>query len=156
SPRMLGQIAVDPSSERIAMWTGEGLFTVEGNALRPVVGHIVGGAAWLARAADLSPSPEPSTTTTTVGLTAAGDVDGDGTPDHLTLAGAAPDTTLVADLSRLGHQSIGVAVVDSPAILGIADVDKDGTGEIFVRIDQGASTEFFVIVKLVGGRLIEM
>jgi hypothetical protein len=43
-----------------------------------------------------------------------------------------------------------------PDILGVADVDRDGRGEVFVKVDQGASTEFFTIVRVVAGRLTQM
>lgn len=40
-----------------------------------------------------------------------------------------------------------------PAILGAVDADRDGRAEVFVQVDQGASTSFVGIFHVVGDRL---
>lgn len=89
----------------------------------------------------------------------SGDVDGDGKRDRLTVELQGCDPLLVAHLSRLGLRKVPVAnlVLPAPRILGVADIDHDGRGEIFLEIDQGASgTAAFTLFRLVGDRLLQM
>lgn len=109
-----------------------------------------------------------------------GDIDGDGARDSVRLAwpepdgrpptrcrsrpdsgykacGLEPSIKLVAHLTRLGWQRIRVPVTIVDArILGIVDVDRDGRGEVFVEVAHGASTAFFMVLRLVGDRLVPM
>jgi hypothetical protein len=104
-----------------------------------------------------------------------GDIDGDGLRDSLSLAWA-PDgaqlrtfcdeegscgerqaVKLVARLSRLGVQRVRVPVeIRDARILGVVDVDRDGSGEVFLEVAHGASTALFTVLRIVDGRLTPM
>jgi hypothetical protein len=43
--------------------------------------------------------------------------------------------------------------IDAPTIAGSVDADRDGHAEIFVKVDSGASTQFWTIFKLVGRQI---
>jgi hypothetical protein len=95
---------------------------------------------------------------------AASDVDGDGRPDRarlVYLGGYGPDNWgLVVNMTALGQQTVrftGGPVLPgntaAPTIAGSADASRDGHAEIFVKVDSGASTQFWTIFKLVGRQL---
>ncbi len=113
---------------------------------------------YVAAGPQVAPTITTIVPTTTVLPAKPGDVDGDGIADTVTTTadGSGSTATVVADLSRLGRQTVSVATTYPPAILGIVDVDKDGYSEIFVQVDQGASTAFFTVIKLVNGRLTQV
>jgi hypothetical protein len=100
----------------------------------------------------------------TRGWQAVGDVDGDGHPDRarlVYLGGYGPDNwELVVDMTRLGQQTVrftGSVLLPgntaAPTITGSVDADRDGHAEIFVKVDSGASTQFWTIFKLAGRHL---
>lgn len=86
-----------------------------------------------------------------------GDLDGDGRPDNVTISPSRNGlATVTAQLTRLGRQSVPMEVTGAPGVpvvMGVVDVDGDGYGELFVKVDQGASTGFASIVRLLNGRL---
>jgi hypothetical protein len=94
------------------------------------------------------------------------DVDGDGLPDQVRRTADGAEVRVEAELTSLGRQSLAllnanVALLSNEntshaPILGVVDLDGDGTGEIFVTIDYGASTTFFTIVRLVDSKLAQM
>jgi hypothetical protein len=92
------------------------------------------------------------------------DVDGDGRRDRarlVYLGGYGPDNwELVVDMTTLGQQAVrftGGLVLPgntaAPTIAGSVDADRDGHAEIFVKVDSGASTQFWTIFKLVGRQI---
>jgi hypothetical protein len=92
------------------------------------------------------------------------DVDGDGRRDRsrlVYLGGYGPDNwELVADMTTLGQQTVRFTGdpglpgnTDAPTIAGSADAGRDGHAEIFVKVDSGASTQFWTIFKLVGRQI---
>ena len=98
------------------------------------------------------------------GWQAVGDVDGDGRRDRarlVYLGGYGPDNwELVVDMTTLGQQAVrftGGPVLPgntaAPTIAGSFDADRDGHAEIFVKVDSGASTQFWTIFKLVGRQI---
>jgi hypothetical protein len=106
----------------------------------------------------------PSPTASASGWRAVSDVDGDGRPDRarlVYLGGYGPGNwKLVVDMTTLGQQAVrftGGPVLAgntaAPTIAGSADADRDGHAEIFVKVDSGASTQFWTIFKLVGRQL---
>jgi hypothetical protein len=101
------------------------------------------------------------------GWQATGDVDGDGRQDRarlVYLGGYGPDNwELVVDMTTLGQQAVrftGGPVLPgntaAPTIAGSADAERDGHAEIFVKVDSGASTQFWTIFKLVGRHLAQV
>ncbi len=140
---------------------------------------IAGGitAAVLAGCAASTPATQTSATATTsmaaapsagpspaLGWQAAGDVDGDGRQDRarlVYLGGYGPDNwELVVNMTSLGQRAVrftGGPVLPgntaAPTIAGSADADQDGHAEIFVKVDSGASTQFWTIFKLVGRQI---
>jgi hypothetical protein len=95
---------------------------------------------------------------------AAGDVDGDGRRDRarlVYLGGYGPGNwELVVDMTTLGQQTVrftGGPILPgntaAPTIAGSADADRDGHADIFVKVDSGASTQFWTIFKLVGRQI---
>lgn len=44
----------------------------------------------------------------------------------------------------------------APTIAGSVDADRDGHAEIFVKVDSGASTQFWTIFKLVGRHIVQV
>ena len=92
------------------------------------------------------------------------DVDGDGRRDRarlVYLGGYGPHNwELVVDMTTLGQQAVrftGGPVLPgntaAPTIAGSVDADRDGHAEIFVKVDSGASTQFWTIFKLVGRQI---
>ena len=114
---------------------------------------------------DTSPPAEGSEViSATRGWQAVGDVDGDGHPDRarlVSLGGYGPGNwELVVDMTRLGQQTVrftGSVLLPgnaaAPTIAGSVDADRDGHAEIFVKVDSGASTQFWTIFKLAGRHL---
>lgn len=104
-----------------------------------------------------SSSAGPSPTSTPSVDVVAGDIDGDGKPDRLSLRTAAGKVVLVADLTRDGHQTLalGTAPAAGPpaGIVGNAAVDADGTRVVFIQVSAGAAVSVMDLVALVGGRL---
>jgi len=111
--------------------------------------------------ASAGPSPAISPTP---GWQAAGDVDGDGRRDRarlVYLGGYGPGNwELVVDMTTLGQQTVrftGDPVLPgntaAPTIAGSADAGRDGHADIFVKVDSGASTQFWTIFKLVGRQI---
>ena len=111
-----------------------------------------------------SAGPSPAISPTRGREAAEWDVDGDGRRDRarlVYLGGYGPDNwELVVDMTTLGQQTVrftGGPVLPgstaAPAIAGSADADRDGHAEVFVKADSGASTQFWTIFKLVGGRI---
>jgi hypothetical protein len=99
------------------------------------------------------------------GRTAANwDIDGDGRRDHahlVYLGGNGPDNwKLVVDMTSLGRQAVRFTAgpvlpgdTGAPTIAGSVDADRDGHAEIFVKVDAGASTQFWTIFKLAGKQI---
>jgi hypothetical protein len=92
---------------------------------------------------------------------AKNDVDGDGRADRVTMApgptGATSTYRVTAHLTRLGVRTVLVeASSEGGQLIGIQDMDGDGYGEIIVRYDHGASTDFWTVVRLVNGQLVQM
>lgn len=92
------------------------------------------------------------------------DVDGDGRRDRarlVSLGGYGPNNwELVVDMTTLGQQTVrftGSPVLPgntaAPTIAGSVDAGRDGHAEVFVKVDSGASTQFWTIFRLVGRRL---
>lgn len=76
----------------------------------------------------------------------SGDFDGDGRMDLLTLTLERSTQDLrrakISFGSGLVHEQVLSEVSYSPETRLVADVDRDGKDEIFIRLDHGASTEF--------------
>lgn len=103
-----------------------------------------------------SPSASPRPSARPTGPARAGDVDGDGVVDLLSVVPRPGGYQLVARLSALGTQAVPLPANPgggTPAVLGAVDVDGDGYAEVFVRSGEGASTAFAAVLRLVGGRL---
>lgn len=110
-----------------------------------------------------TPSPTPSATpSATASATPVsrhvpalnGDVDGDGTKDAV----RATAELLTVDLSSGGTVTAPVHSDSprSPAILGYADVDRDGRSEVFLETAEGASTQFATPYRYDGKALHEL
>jgi len=121
-------------------------------------------AAVPSTSAGLSPATSPATSPARGREAAGWDVDGDGRRDRarlVYLGGDGPDNwELVVDMTTLGQQTVrftGGPILPgstaAPTIAGSADADQDGHAEVFVKADSGASTQFWTIFKLVGGRI---
>ena len=117
-----------------------------------------------ATSSSASAGPSPTISPTRGREAADWDVDGDGHRDRarlVYLGGYGPDNwELVVVMTTLGQQIVrftGDPVlpgnIDAPTIAGSVDADRDGHAEIFVKVDSGASTQFWTIFKLVGGRI---
>lgn len=117
-----------------------------------------------------APTPTPSATpsatakpqpTRPVKLPGAdGDVDGDGKADQISVApvpAAAGVWTVTLRLSALGARRGQVhADTEQPRVAGVVDADSDGFGEVFLTVDQGASTAFWGVLRVVGGVVREV
>jgi hypothetical protein len=103
-----------------------------------------------------TPSPTPSATPSSRAIPAAdGDVDGDGKRD---LIQPSP-TVLRITLSSTGKVVTAPVHADAPtppALLGTADIDRDGRAEVFLQTAQGASTEFATPYRFDGTALKEL
>lgn len=109
-----------------------------------------------------SPTPSPTASPTASPTPASrripardGDVDGDGTRDSVRASG----TVLTVELSGTGKSVTAPIHSDSPgspAILGYADVDRDGRAEVFVETAEGASTQFVTPYRYDGTVLREV
>ena len=107
-----------------------------------------------------SPSATPLASATAIATEDRADIDGDGKRDKVTLITAwteavprATDSTVRVDLAAGKTLDYTLHDTFDPAIALIADADGDHRDEIFVRVSLGASTEFWVIVALVGEQL---
>lgn len=101
-----------------------------------------------------SPTPSPTPRGLTVPA-ADGDVDGDGTRDVV----QATATLLKVTLSSTGKPVTAAVHSDSPnrpAVLGYADVDRDGRSEVFLETAEGASTSFATPYRYDGKALVEL
>lgn len=104
-------------------------------------------------------SPTSTAPTTVTAIPAQdGDVDGDGKVDVVTLVTHASTTTVNADLTKLGRQSVdvsldGVPTGLPPEVMGVVDADGDGHAEIFVN-EGGADGFTAHLVQLVADRLV--
>lgn len=91
---------------------------------------------------------------------ADGDVDGDGKPDPVAVARTAASEgvwTVTLRLTALGTRRGQVhAEGDQPRVAGVVDADGDGYGEVFLAVDQGASTSFWAVLRLVNGVVREV
>jgi len=107
-------------------------------------------------------SPGPSSTVpptaasadsaTRTGPAAQGDVDGDGEPDEIAYEGS----EAVVTLSGGGVLRAGVEAdiaPEEPVTAGVEDLDRDGRAEVFVKVGQGASTAFLLVLRHDGSRL---
>ena len=86
------------------------------------------------------------------GPAAQGDVDGDGEPDEITYDGS----EAVVALSGGGVLRAGVEAdiaPEDPVTAGVEDLDRDGRAEVFVKVGQGASTGFLLVLRHDGTRL---
>jgi hypothetical protein len=102
-----------------------------------------------------TPSPTPSATPHRAVPARDRDVDGDGKPDSI----RASATTLSVELSGSGRTVTAPVHTDlpgSPAILGTADVDRDGYAEVFLETAEGASTQFATPYRFDGTALHEL
>jgi hypothetical protein len=102
-----------------------------------------------------TPSPTASATPATRRVPALnGDVDGDGTKDSV----RATAELLTVELSGGGTVTAPVHAESprSPAVLGYADVDRDGRSEVFLETAEGASTQFATPYRYDGKALHEL
>jgi hypothetical protein len=102
-----------------------------------------------------TPSPTASATPATRHVPALnGDVDGDGTKDSV----RATAELLTVELSGGGTVTAPVHAESprSPAVLGYADVDRDGRSEVFLETAEGASTQFATPYRYDGKALHEL
>lgn len=104
-----------------------------------------------------SPSASPTPTATRARAIPAKDrdVDGDGKADLI----RATATTLSVVLSGSGRTVTAPVHADSPrspAVLGTADVDRDGYAEVFLETAEGASTQFATPYRYDGTTLREV
>ena len=86
------------------------------------------------------------------GPAAQGDVDGDGEPDEITYEAS----EAVVALSGGGVLRAGVEAdiaPEDPVTAGVEDLDRDGRAEVFVKVGQGASTGFLLVLRYDGTRL---
>ena len=100
-------------------------------------------------------SPTPSATPARAIPAQDRDVDGDGRPDLI----RATATRLSVELSGSGRTVTAPVHADSPrspAVLGTADVDRDGRAEVFLETAEGASTQFATPYRFDGTALREL
>ncbi len=101
-----------------------------------------------------SPAPhgEPSSSRTSAHPAREGDVDGDGHPDELALAGKG---VLKVDYSAGGSDTVKFTAYEfAPSrIIGVLDADRDGHAEVFVTFDRGASIISTTIFRYFDGHL---
>ncbi len=110
-----------------------------------------------------SPTPSPTVSATASPTPLAcvcaipakpGDVDGDGTRD--TVRATAELLTVVLSSGASVTAPVHAESPRSPAVLGYADVDRDGRSEVFVETAQGASTQFATPYRFDGKALREL
>ena len=93
----------------------------------------------------------PSGPTDTGPAPAADDVDGDGRPDVVSLPTAG--TLRIRYGTGLTDTVAFDAMAGEGRLLGIADADNDGRGEVFVHVGAGAYTDQTSVFRYVEGRL---
>jgi hypothetical protein len=100
-------------------------------------------------------SPTPTATKARTIPAKDRDVDGDGKPDLI----RATASLLSIELSGSGRTVTAPVHADSPrspAVLGTADVDRDGYAEVFLETAEGASTQFATPYRYDGTTLREV
>jgi hypothetical protein len=129
-----------------------------------IVAVALAGCATSTPSASTAAPASPATSPAAVRPETISDVDGDGRPDRawlVYLGGNGPGNwELVVDMTTLGQQAVrftGSPVLPgntaAPTIAGSADAERDGHADIFVKVDSGASTQFWTIFKLVGRQI---
>lgn len=80
------------------------------------------------------------------------DLDGDGAPDALRSASPGGALVVQVELAAGGGAVVELPVfgIDGPGVVGPADVDGDGTDELWVRTGAGASASILGLVDLAG------
>jgi hypothetical protein len=87
------------------------------------------------------------------GAKASNDVDGDGRADRVTVSGSG---TLAVGYGNGRTETVAFTPSGAgmaPAVLGTADVDRDGRAEVFVRNDRGAYLETTILFRYTAGHL---
>jgi hypothetical protein len=82
----------------------------------------------------------------------AGDVDGDGRSDHVTVPSPGLVSVGYAD-GRSDTVRFEAAREPGARLLGTRDADGDGRAEVFVRSTTGAATQFATVFRYVDGHL---
>jgi hypothetical protein len=82
-----------------------------------------------------------------------GDVDGDGSPDEIAMAGPG---LLGVTLSRGTRATLPMPVPAGPLRWAVTDVDGDGYGEIFVRTGEDGGVERFAMVRMMDPERISL
>jgi len=126
----------------------------------------------------VSPSATPSSSSTTgravvqvttptpvpTSAVSAADLAGDGRPDRISVTAGAKDKygrkawTLAVSFASGETSSLALGSYSDyviPRALGAADADGETGEELFVLVDQGASTQFASIVSVVGHHLVQ-
>jgi hypothetical protein len=110
--------------------------------------------------ASATPTPKPAPTRPVALPGKDGDVDGDGKPDQVTVANAPIGEGVWAvtlKLTALGTRRGQVHTEsERPRVVGVVDADADGFGEVFLTINEGASTSFWGVLRLVDGVVREV
>jgi hypothetical protein len=114
-----------------------------------------------------APTTAPPTTTATTAAncpeaerpgeivgSATGDLDGDGTDDTVELVHTDLDEWLIFAALGTGGDAAGPIVADGPLlgadVLGVADVQGDGTSELFLQVGSGASAAIVGLYTVTG------
>ena len=99
-----------------------------------------------------SPASSPQATPPSLRTAAQGDVDGDGEPDEITYEGQEAVVALSGGGVLRASTEADIAP-DPPVTAGVEDLDRDGRAEVFVKVGQGASTGFLLVLRYDGTRL---
>jgi hypothetical protein len=107
------------------------------------------------------PATPPARPATTPAGSLSGDVDGDGRRDTVRLGSGSLTTgrwDLLVTLARGGTVTgtVNAEPQVRPALLGVVDADRDGDGEVFVRVGGGASTTAYTPYTLVEDGMAEV
>lgn len=117
----------------------------------PSASRSVSAAAPAGAPTGTAPPAGPTDTGTMPAPAAADDVDGDGRPDVVSLPAAG--TLRIRYGTGLTDTVAFDAMPGEGRLLGIADADNDGRGEVFVHVGAGAYTEQTSVFRYVDGRL---